>query len=84
MNPILRLGILAALKLAYDAWRVYEDTATWAIPDFIAERVASFLNGCKARNDATESIAIAANARGAKLQSHRLQYYQEEKSLSLE
>lgn len=74
-DPISISGFLTMFKLAWNANRVYEGAAMWAMPRFVADHVASSLNSRKMKNDETKGFATTVNYDGVELQALSLRPY---------
>lgn len=56
------LTILKATKLTYNAYRIHESAAIWAMSNFVTERVPSSLNSIVLQSDGTKGIATVVNS----------------------
>lgn len=78
-DSISVLGFLTPFKLPRDANCILKDAAMWAMPHFVADRAASFLNSRMIQCNGTKGIEPTVNSRRGTLQSLRLQSYLEDK-----
>lgn len=75
-DPISILGFFTNLKLTSDASGIHERAAMQTMLRFVANHVASSLNGCIVQSDGIEGIATKVKSNGAKLETPVLDHMQ--------
>lgn len=77
INSILALGFQATFKLACEANHFRECTAMRAMPYFLADRVASYLNSRRVQRDGPKGMKTTVHSIKTTLQAFSHRFYQE-------